>query len=339
MAVASYDPKDMVFKRLGNSGLQVPIISLGGWLTYGGTLHGNPVKEILKTAFEAGINYFDTAEEYSGGQSEVQMGQAIKELQIRRSDIVISTKVFFGINGRLGPNDKGLSRKHIIEGTVASLERLQMDYVDIIFAHRDDPNVPMLEIVRSFNWLIAQGKAFYWATSMWSAERIEEAHQIAEKYNLHAPIADQCLYNALDRQYVDKEYLPLFEKYNFGTTVFSPLAASLLTGKYNSGQIPADSRLATSTNDWVKGAKAKFAEAETQAKIEKVKQLTAIADELGVTTSQLALAWTAKNPHVSTMIIGASKPEQVTENVKMLQVIPKVTDEIMEKISSIFPVA
>ncbi|KAF8309420.1 putative potassium channel beta subunit protein [Clavulina sp. PMI_390] len=336
MATAPYDPKNMIFKRLGSSGIQVPIISLGGWLTYGGTVNGDPVKEIMKTAFEAGINYFDTAEEYSGGQSEIEMGRVIKELQIRRSDLVISTKVYFGINGRLGPNDKGLSRKHIIEGSLDSLKRLQMDYVDIIFAHRDDPDVPMLEIVRAFNWLIAQGKAFYWATSMWSAERIEEAHQIADKYNLHAPIADQCLYNGLDREKVDKEFLPLFEKYNYGTTIFSPLAASFLTGKYNDGNIPPDSRLATSTNQWVQGVVERFQTPEVKAKIEKVKQLTAIAEELGVTTSQLALAWTATNPHVSSMIIGASKPSQVIENLGALDLIPKLTDEIKARIDKIF---
>jgi len=337
MAAAPYDPKNMTFKRLGSTGIQVPIISLGGWLTYGGTVHGDPVKEIIKTAFEAGINYFDTAEEYSGGRSEEEMGRAIKELQIRRSDLVISTKVYYGINGRKGPNDMGLSRKHIIEGTLDSLKRLQMDYVDIIFAHRSDPNVPMLEIVRAFNWLIAQGKAFYWATSEWSAEQIEEAHQIAEKYNLHAPIADQCLYNALTRERVDKQLKPVFEKYHYGTTIFSPLGGSILTGKYNSGTIPDDSRFAKNVSDsYIKNMRALISSDEGKKKLELVKQLSVMAEELGVTTAQLTLAWTAKHPNVSTMIIGASKPEQVIENLGALEVIPKITPELYEKIDKLF---
>ncbi|KAF8311644.1 putative potassium channel beta subunit protein [Clavulina sp. PMI_390] len=334
MAAAPYDPK-----RLGPSGLQVPIISLGGWLTYGGKVKGDIVKETLKVAFENGINYFDTAEAYSGGESEIEMGRALKELEIRRSDLVISTKVYFGVAGRKDPNARGLSRKHIIEGTLGSLERLQMDYVDIIFAHRADPDVPMLEIVRAFNWLIEQGKAFYWATSEWSSEQIEEAHVIAEKYNLHAPIADQCQYSALKRERIDKDLVPVLEKYKYGTTIWSPLAGSLLTGKYNDGVIPPDSRFASNAGIYFKGDPDKLQSERMQTSIAKVKQLTAIATELGATTAQLALAWTAKNPHVSTMIIGASKPEQVIENLGALDLVPKITEELWSKIDTIFAMA
>jgi len=339
MSAAPYDPKNMIFRRLGTSGLQVPVISLGGWLTYGGTVKGNTVKEIIKVAFESGINYFDTAEVYAAGESEIEMGRAIRELGIRRSDLVISTKVYFGIADRKDPNARGLSRKHVIEGTLDSLARLQMDYVDIIFAHRHDPNVPMLEIVRAFNWLIDQGKAFYWATSEWSAEEIEEAHQIAEKYHLHAPIADQCKYNAFDRVRVDKDLIPVFNKYKYGTTVWSPLAGSFLTGKYNSGTIPPDSRFAKNVSlSFIKERADQLATPEGRAKIAKVKVLEEIAKGLGedVTTAQLALAWTAKHPNVSTMIIGASKPEQVIENVGALKVIPKITDEIYARIDELF---
>ncbi|KAF8325211.1 Aldo/keto reductase [Cantharellus anzutake] len=330
----------MIFRRLGNSGLQVSVIGLGGWLTFGGTVQGDPVKEIIKIAFEAGINYFDTAEVYSAGKSETEMGRVFKELGIRRSDLVLSTKIFFGNAGRNGPNDRGLSRKHIIEGLCDSLERLQTDYVDIVFAHRADPNVPMLEIVRAFSWLIEQGKAFYWATSMWSVEQIEEAHQIAEKYNLHAPIADQVRYSALAREHVEKDLLPVFEKYNYGTTVWSPLAGSLLTGKYNHGQIPPDSRLAKhSSLDFVQKQVESLKGESGKATIEKVKKLLEIGRrEFGeeVTTAQVALAWAAKTKNVATLIVGASKPEQLVENLGAIKLIPKLTEEVYEEISKLF---
>jgi len=292
----------------------------------------------MKAAFDAGINYFDTAEGYAGGQSEVEMGRVIKELGIRRSDLIISTKIYFGV-GRKGPNDTGLSRKHVIEGTNQSLERLGMDYVDILFAHRPDVNVPMLEVVRAFNFLIEQGKAFYWGTSEWSALQIEEAHHIASKHNLHAPVADQCLYNAFSRTRLEVEYKHVFDRYKYGTTVFSPLDGSFLTGKYNHGEVPADSRYANNASiDFIKARGDGLKSPEGQAKIAKVRQLETIAKEEfnGATTAQLALAWTAKNPNVSTLIIGASKPEQVIENLKALELIPKITDEQYERISKIF---
>ncbi|CCO27066.1 Putative voltage-gated potassium channel subunit beta AltName: Full=K(+) channel subunit beta [Rhizoctonia solani AG-1 IB] len=203
--IKEYDPKNMIFRRLGNTGLRVPIFSLGGWLSYGGSVSGSQVNDIIKVAFDAGINFFDTAESYGNGSSELEMGRAIKELGLRRSSLIVSTKLFGGV-GRKGPNDRGLSRKHLIEGMNESLERLQMDYVDIVFAHCPDPDVPMLEIVRGFTWLINQGKAFYWGTSNWSAVQIEEAHHIAHAYGLIAPAADQCCYNAFNRKRVEEEY-------------------------------------------------------------------------------------------------------------------------------------
>ncbi|KAF8174937.1 NADP-dependent oxidoreductase domain-containing protein [Pholiota molesta] len=327
-----FDPKNMPFRRLGPSGLRVPLFSLGGWLTLGGTVVGDPVKEIIKTAFENGINMFDTAEAYEAGKSELEMGRVIKELGIRRTDLVISTKLFWGL--RKGPNDGGLSRKHIIEGTQESLARLGLTYVDVIFAHRHDANVPMEEIVRAFNYVIEKGWALYWATSEWGAREIEEAHHIANKLNLIAPIAEQCKHHMFHRDRPEKEYHELYKKYGLGTTTFSSLAGGLLTGKYNDG-IPEDSRFSTHSaffKDTIAGLKSP----EGQEQIRKVKELTKLAqEELQTSIAALALAWVAKNPNTSTVILGASKPEQVLENLKALEVIPKLTPEILEKIEKI----
>ncbi|KAF9518657.1 hypothetical protein BS47DRAFT_1325191 [Hydnum rufescens UP504] len=362
----------MLFRRLGTSGLQVPIISLGGWLTYGRTVNGDLVKDIIKYAFEAGINYFDTgfylyvlayllstkspftlAEAYANGRSEIEMGRVFRDLGIRRSDLIISTKVFFGTGGK-SPNDRGLSRKHVIEGTLQSLERLQMDYgmsrtpmscantdlslVDILFAHRPDPNTPMLEIVRAFNWLIDQGKTLYWGTSEWSAAQIQEAFDVAEKHNLHAPVAEQPLYNALQQHRFKKDLVPIFEKYGYGTTIYSPLASSLLAGKYNNG-IPPDSRYAKNADiSYIKALVDKLDSPEGKAQIGKVQALEAVAKDnfKGVTTAQLALAWVLKNPRVSTMITGATSTEQLLENLNALQVLPNLTEEIYNQINEIF---
>ncbi|KAF8079333.1 NADP-dependent oxidoreductase domain-containing protein [Lyophyllum atratum] len=332
-AQLEFDPKDMPFRRLGSSGLRVPLFSLGGWLTLGGTVTGDPVKEIIKTAFDNGINMFDTAEEYSLGKSELEMGRVIKELNLRRTDLVITTKLFWGMKRETNPNDTGLSRKHIIEGTRGSLARLQLDYVDVIFAHRPDFTVPMEEIVRAFNYVIEKGWAFYWATSEWSAREIEEAHHVASRLNLIGPIAEQCLHNMFHRERAEKEYAPLYQKYNLGTTVFSALAGGLLTGKYNDG-IPPNTRFATHATNF-KNTIDSLQQPEGQEKIRKVRELTKIAEELEATTSALALAWIAKNPNTSTVILGASSPEQVLENLKALKVIPKLTPEILERIEKI----
>ncbi|CAL1694677.1 unnamed protein product [Somion occarium] len=327
-----YDPKNMIFRRLGSSGLRVPVFSFGGWLTVGATVKGDPVKEIMKTAFENGINMFDTAEGYAKGECEVEMGRVIKELGWRRTDLIISTKLFWGPHG--SPNDIGLSRKHIIEGAKEALERLQLDYVDIIFAHRPDNTVPMEEVVRAFNYVIEKGWAFYWATSEWSAYEIEEAHHVADKLGLIAPIAEQCQHHMLHRERPEKEYAPLYKKYDLGTTVWSALASGLLTGKYNNG-IPPDSRFATN-KDFFKDTLDILTKDEGLKKIEKVKQLTEFAEkELGCSVTHLALAWVAKQPGTSTVILGATKPEQVIDNLKALDVIPKLTEEVLEKIEKI----
>ncbi|KAK0475400.1 NADP-dependent oxidoreductase domain-containing protein [Armillaria novae-zelandiae] len=334
-AQIEFDPKNMPFRRLGSSGIRVPLFSLGGWLTLGGTVKGDPVKDIIKTAFDNGINMIDTAEAYAKGQSEVEMhvlSSLVKELGIRRSDLVITTKLFWGL--RTGPNDGGLSRKHIIEGTQESLARLQMDYVDVIFAHRCDVNVPMEEIVRAFNFVIEKGWAFYWATSEWSAREIEEAHHVASRLNLVAPIAEQCQHNMFHREQAEKQYAPLYKKYGLGTTAFSVLASGILTGKYNDG-IPPGTRLSIPENGLDYMVKA-LDTPEGKEKIRRVRELTKLAEEeLQTTPATLALAWVARNPNTSTVILGASRPEQVLQNLKALEVLPRLTEDIMNKIEVI----
>ncbi|KAA1471468.1 Aldo/keto reductase [Dentipellis sp. KUC8613] len=327
-----YQQKDMPFRRLGPSGLRVPLFSLGGWLTFGGTVVGDPVKEIVKTAIENGINMFDEAETYSKGKSELELGRVLKELGVRRADYIITTKIFWGT--RPGPNNGGLSRKHIIEGVKESLERLQLDYLDVVFAHRPDHNVPMEEVVRAFSWVIDQGLAYYWATSEWTAREIEEANHIAHKHGWHAPIAEQCEHNLLHRERAEAEYAPLYKKYDLGTTVFSGLARGLLTGKYNDG-IPEGSRFDTN-KDFFKERIAFLQSEDGKKQIEIIKKLTHFAEtELDCKIGHLALAWVAKNPNTSTVILGATSPEQILDNLKALEVIPKLTPEILKKIDHI----
>ncbi|KAJ6480380.1 NADP-dependent oxidoreductase domain-containing protein [Mycena sanguinolenta] len=326
----SFAAKDMPFRRLGATGLRVPLLSLGGWLTLGGSVTGDPVKEIIQTAFENGINMFDTAEAYARGKSELEMGRAVKELGYRRSDLVISTKIFWGPHGE--PNGTGLSRKHIIEGTQECLERLQMTYVDVIFAHRYDQTVPMEEVVRAFNFVIEKGWAFYWGTSEWSAQEIEQAHHIATKLNLIAPVAEQMQHNMFHRERPEKEYAALYKNYGYGTTVFSPLASGMLTGKYNDG-IPEGSRFATV--DMFKGRADKLKSEEGLLQIAKVKELTKVAESLGSTPTALAIAWLAKNRNTSTVILGVSSVPQLLQNLEALKVLPKITDEHLARIEEI----
>ncbi|KAK3341884.1 NADP-dependent oxidoreductase domain-containing protein [Lasiosphaeria hispida] len=334
MAVqTAYDPKDMKFRYLGNTGLQVSVFSFGGWLTIGGTQKGSIVKELLQTAWDHGIQTFDNAETYSNGQSEIEMGQALKELGWPRDEYVLTTKVFFG-TGRKEPNTRGLSRKHIVEGLKSSLARLQTPYIDVIFAHRPDVATPILEIVEAFTQVIRNlNLAYYWGTSEWSVEQITEAIQVAEKHNLIAPSAEQPQYNAFHRERFEVEYDPLFKKHGLGTTIWSPLAGGLLTGKYNEG-VPEDSRFATNPAFFANTVK----ELQTpvgQAKIEKVRKLTAIAERLGGSPGHLALAWAAKNPNVSTVILGATKVDQLNDNLKALALIDKLTPEVLEEIEGV----
>lgn len=318
----------MEYRYLGKSGLQVSALSLGAWVTYGGQVGEEIALECMQAAIDVGVNFFDNAEAYAEGKAETVMGKVIKKAGWKRSDLVISTKIFWG--GR-GPNDIGLSRKHVIEGALAALDRLQLDYVDLIFCHRADIHTPIEETVRAMNYLINQGKTFYWGTSEWNPEKIMEAYAIARREHLIPPLMEQPEYNMFSRKRVERHYAHLYQEIGLGTTIWSPLDSGILTGKYNQG-IPKDSRLDLDGFDWLREG---YESQEGKEKIEKVGQLMPIAEELDCTMAQLALAWCLKNPNVSTVITGASRPEQVVENMAALEVVPKLTDEVMERIESV----
>lgn len=315
----------MEYRYLGRSGLQVSALSLGAWVTFGEQVDEDIAYECMTAAYDAGVNFFDNAESYGRGNAEVVMGNVIKRAGWKRSQLVISTKLFWG---ERGPNTRGLSRKHIIEGTRASLERLQMDYVDLIFCHRPDIYTPVEETVRAMNYLIDQGMAFYWGTSEWSAAQIMEAVAVARQNHLIPPLMEQPEYNMFHRERVEYEYAPLYRAIGLGTTIWSPLASGLLTGKYNEG-IPDDTRISLPQYAWLRE---QLTNETARQNIGKVKQLVPIAEEIGCSMAQLALAWCLKNPHVTTVITGASKPAQVVENMQSLEVAEKLTPEVMERI-------
>lgn len=318
----------MEYRYLGRSGLQVSALSLGGWVTWGNQIDTDVTYDCMVAAYEAGVNFFDTAEVYAGGKSEIAMGNAIKRAGWKRSDLVLSTKIFWGGEG---VNDKGLSRKHIVEGLDASLKRLQLDYVDLVFCHRPDIHTPIEETVRAMTHVINQGKAFYWGTSEWSAQEIMEAYTIARQEHLIPPLMEQPEYNMFARERFEREYARLYSLIGLGTTIFSPLASGLLTGKYNKG-MPEGTRATLPGYEWLRE---EFEKPETAAKVEKVKQLAPVAAELNCTLAQLGLAWCLKNPNVSTVITGASRASQVTENMHALEVLPKLTDEVLGRIEAI----
>ncbi len=314
----------MNYRRLGRSGLKVSELSLGSWVTFGLQVNEDLARECMAAAYDAGVNFFDNAEVYAGGKSETVMGAALKKLGWRRSSYIVSTKFFWGLHD--GPNEKNtLNRKRLLEAIDGSLQRLQLDYVDLVFCHRPDPETPIEETVWAMHNIIERGKALYWGTSEWSAAEIMEAWQIAERHHLHKPVMEQPQYNMLYRERVEKEYARLYQDIGLGTTVWSPLASGLLTGKYNDG-IPADSRLSLPGYEWLRPHIFK------PGRIEKVKRLAPIAADLGVSMAQMALAWCLKNPNVSTVITGASRVEQVKENMKALEVVEKLTPEVMKRI-------
>lgn len=318
----------MEYRFLGKSGLKLSALSFGAWVTFGEQMGEDDAYRCMTAAYDEGVNFFDNAEAYAGGKAEVMMGHIIRKAGWKRSDLVLSTKIFWGGNG---PNDRGLSRKHLVEGTHAALKRLQTDYVDLLFCHRPDLYTPVEETVWTMNLLIRQGKALYWGTSEWSAEQIRAAYDFARQEHLIPPLMEQPEYNMFHREKVEKEFLNLYRDIGLGTTVWSPLASGILTGKYNNG-IPPQSRLSLKGYEWLRK---RLESEEGRQRIEKTKRLSKIADELGVAMAQMALAWCLKNPHVSTVITGASRTEQVKENMKALQVVPLLTEEVMEKIESV----
>ncbi len=315
---------EMTYRRLGRSGLKVSVLSFGSWVTFSNQLDLGHARDCLQAAREAGVNFFDNAEIYADGESERIMGKAIAELGWPRHSYVISTKFYWGLHP--GPNTKNtLNRKYLMQAIDASLERLGLDFVDLVFCHRPDPDTPVEETVWAMHDMISSGKALYWGTSEWPAEDIRAAWEIANRLGLRKPVMEQPQYHLFERRRVEREYARLYEDTGLGLTTWSPLASGLLTGKYIDG-IPAGSRATLPGYEWLR---AQLTDGTRNAQVRKLK---AIADELGCTLAQLAIAWCAKNPHVSTVITGASRPEQVRENMKALEVMPLLTDEVMTKI-------
>lgn len=320
----------MQYRHLGKAGIQVSELSFGSWVTFHNQADVNTAVEMMAAAYGAGVNFFDNAEVYAGGKSEEVMGAALKQLKWRRSSYLLSTKIYWGLNE--GVNERNtLNRKRLIEGINGSLERLQLDYVDLLYCHRPDKTTPIEETVWAMHNIIEWGKAFYWGTSEWSAAEIVSAIEIAERHHLHKPIVEQPVYNLLSRHRFSSEYEHVYKEYGYGTTTFSPLASGLLTGKYSRG-IPADSRGALEGYDWLRD---RLTDQKTLAQVQ---ALEPIAQELGCTLSQLGLAWCLKNPFVSSVITGASRVQQVHENMKASEVAPKITPEILERIDKILEI-
>jgi voltage-dependent potassium channel beta subunit len=316
----------MNYRRLGSSGLKLSELSFGSWVTYGNQMGEDLARECMAAAYDAGVNFFDNAEVYAKGASETIMGAALKKMGWRRSSYVISTKFYWGMFD--GPNEKNtLNRKYLMQAIDASLARLGLDYVDLVYCHRADPDTPIEETVHAMHDIVSSGKAIYWGTSEWSAAEIMAAWQIADKHHLHKPVMEQPQYNLFHRERVETEYARLYRDIGLGTTIWSPLASGMLTGKYNAG-IPPDSRGALKGYEWL-------AERLTDtAKIAIVKRLAPIAADLSCTLAQLSLAWCLKNPNVSTVITGATRPAQVHENLKALDVVPKLAPDVMARIDT-----
>ncbi len=316
----------MEYRRLGKSGLKVSALSLGSWLTFGKQISDATAEDLMKLAYDNGINFFDNAEVYANGQSEIVMGNILKKLNWDRSTYLVSSKVFWGGDK---PNQKGLSRKHIIEACDAALKRLQVDYLDLYFCHRPDRSTPIEETVWAMHSLVLQGKVLYWGTSEWSAQEITAAHLAAERYGLIGPVMEQPQYNMFHRQRFEIEYNRLYKDFGLGTTIWSPLASGLLTGKYNNGIPEEATRLNTEGLEWLKD------KTLSEERINKVRQLEPVAKKLNTTLTQFSLAWCLKNPDVSTVILGASKLAHLEENLKAISVYEAMTDEVLQEIEAV----
>ncbi len=317
----------MEYKRLGKSGLQVSVLSLGSWLTFGKQIGDGTAEKLMALAYDHGVNFFDNAEIYARGKSEIVMGKILKKMKWDRSSYLVSSKVFFGDGGKL-PNQTGLNRKHVMEACEAALKRLQVEYLDLFFCHRPDKNTPIEETVWAMNHLIQQGKILYWGTSEWSAQEIMEAHMAAKDMRLIGPTMEQPQYNMFERQKVEKEYSQIYKTVGLGTTIWSPLASGVLTDKYINS-IPKGTRLGMEGLEWLRERSL------TPERLEVVRKLNDLALKLGTTLPKLAIAWCAMNPNVSTVILGASKQKQLKETLESLEVIPLITPAIVTKIEKI----
>ncbi len=317
----------MQYRRLGKSGLQLSALSFGAWVTFGQQVGRSLARDMLALAHDRGINFFDNAEVYNHGVAETLMGDVLADLRFPRDSYCVSSKVFFGARANPLPTQRGLSRKHVIEACHQALQRLRVEHLDLYFCHRPDPDTPVEETVAAMDTLVRQGKVLYWGTSEWPAERIAEAHRIAQENHLYAPSMEQPEYNLLHRERVEKEYAPLYRDFGMGTTIWSPLASGLLTGKYNEG-VPDGARLAQPGYEWLRKAVLE----QGGERLAKVRRLAPIATELGASQAQLAIAWCLLNPHVSTVMLGASRLEQLDHNLAALDLLPRLTPEVQARI-------
>jgi voltage-dependent potassium channel beta subunit len=318
----------MEYRRLGRSGLQLSVLSYGSWVTFHGQMEDRHADELMGIAYDRGVNFFDNAEAYAEGESEKMMGRVLKKKNWDRTSYTVSSKAFFGSRQKPAPNQTGLSRKHLVEACHEALQRLQLDYLDLYLCHRPDPDIPMDEIVWTMHNLVQQGKILYWGTSQWSGAEIMEAHSVAQQYRLIGPVMEQPQYNMFERYKMELDYAPIFRNTGMGTTIFSPLAAGFLTGKYQEG-IPAGSRLSLEGFDWLKKRWLQ------EDRIQKVRQLTALAGRMGTSLASLAIAWCISNPNVTTAIVGATRKEQLLENFKALDVLPGLTPAVLKEIEEI----
>ena len=317
----------MQYRRLGKSGLQLSALSFGAWVTFGRQVGRSLARDLLAMAHDHGVNFFDNAETYNHGVAETLMGDVLADLRFPRDSYCVSSKVYFGAAENPLPTQRGLSRKHVIEACHQALQRLRVEHLDLYFCHRPDPDTPIEETVGAMDTLVRQGKVLYWGTSEWPAEAIAEAHRIARENHMFAPTMEQPQYNLLHRERVGQEYAPLYDAYGMGTTIWSPLASGLLTGKYNDG-VPSDTRLAQPGYEWLREAILE----RGGDRIEKVRRLAPIASDLGVSMAQFAVAWCLVNPHVSTVMLGASKLDQLKHNLEALDVLPRLDAQVMKRI-------
>ena len=320
----------MLYRRVGTTGLQLSALSFGAWVTFGKQVGRSQARELLALAHDRGVNFFDNAETYNNGVAEEVMGDVLADLRFPRDSYCVSSKVFFGAVDHPLPTQRGLSRKHVTEACHQALHRLRVDYLDLYFCHRPDPDTPIVETVAAMDTLVRQGKVLYWGTSEWPADAIHEAHRVARENHLYAPVVEQPEYNLLHRARVEVEYAPLYSAYGMGTTIWSPLSSGLLTGKYNNG-VPADSRMAQPGYEWLRESEL----GKGNERIDRVRALQPLADELGVELAQLAIAWCLLNPNVSTVMLGASKVEQLEKNLGALDVLPRIDKALQQRIEQV----